>query len=260
MSDYTLYQGDCLEVMPTLEKGSVACVFADLPYATKGRQVTANAWDVAIDLPQFWQAVARLTGTRGWTLCTADLPHAACLYASNVAAYRHDIVWQKKGRPSGFLHARHAPLRSHEYILAFAKRQGVYNPQMTAGTAYSRTCRRRGKNYLGLDTIKNYSMPPSRYPLSIFSCPRVEGKQVHPTQKPVALLEWLIATYTKPDDLVLDPVFGSGTTGVACANLGRRFIGIEKDATYFAAGKERIEKAYADAKVGPAQTALSFAV
>lgn len=252
MSDYTLHQGDMLEVMPTLEGGTVACVFADLPY-----QATSNDWDVSIDLCKFWNQCKQVARSDCAFVFTANMRFSVQLIASNSAIYRHDLVWNKL-RGSSFASALKAPMRSHEHILIFGKKI-IYNPQMTSGhpVVVSRT---------GDGVSKNWGIKPStrgsnskRYPLSVqpFRRDDMRNKNGHPTQKPVALLEWLIATYTNPGDLVLDPVMGSGTTGHACANLGRRFIGIEKDAVYFAAAKARIEKAYADAAAGPVQTSLA---
>ena len=169
------------------------------------------------------------------------------------------------------MRAKKAPLKAHEHVLVFASGDTrTYNPQMVPGKRNTTTTKKqRGSIFNNPKTIalaKHVS--DERYPRSLLNVDENDlrydhlngrkGGRLHPTQKPVALLEWLIATYTNPGDTVLAPCFGSGTTGHACANLGRKFIGIEKDPTYFAAAKARIEKAYADAAAGPVQSRLAI--
>lgn len=251
MADYELYQGDCLEIMPTLEDGSVAMCFADLPYGSAKRKTTDLSWDSQIAIETFWPHVWRCC--TGVFASTATQPFASSLICSQLRYFRYDLIWHKSN-VGGWLNANRAPLRAHESVLVFAKKQSIYNPQKINGKPYKCAARKpplafearqkRGSTILLPTENKN----GKRFPISVLKFDRCKNAGLHPTQKPVALLEWLIATYTNPGDTVLDPVMGSGTTGVACANLGRRFVGIEKDPTYFAAAKARIESAYADAQ------------
>lgn len=257
MPDYTLIQGDCLEIMPTLEKGSVAMVFCDLPY---GLPSTGFKWDCPIPLPEFWLTVRRLLCANASVVTTATQPFASLLVASNLRMFRYSYVWQKNAA-TNFFNAKSQPLRNHEDVLIFAQRRTVYNPRMQPGAPYVR--RREGATSTHFHTANRSKGVAHnaglRFPLTVQPFKVVpRSKATHPTQKPVALLEWLIATYTNPGDLVLDPVFGSNTTGVACARLGRRYIGIEKDPAYFAAGKARLETEHARLAEQPAQGDLAI--
>jgi DNA modification methylase len=241
-ASYELHHGDCLEVMPTLAPASVAMVFADLPYG-----VTRNRWDSCISLAPLWRCFAHC-GQANFVSCfTATQPFATTVIVSNLPHFRYDLVWQKNVA-TGFLNAKRSPLRCHEGVLIFCSKAALYNPQMVA-TALPLKRHANGtkhtENY-GAQKKTFYDCGGKRYPQSVLQFKEAarhsgEIRSLHPTQKPLALLEWLIATYTNPGDTVLDPTMGSGTTGVACARLGRRFVGIEKDATYFAAAKARIE-------------------
>lgn len=233
-------------MMPKLAPASVAMVFNDLPYG-----VTSAAWDRRFDLQLFWKNILQVVGSRWVALFTATQPFASAVILSQLKCFKHDLIWSKK-KSSG-LHSTMMPLRSHEHVLVFAPHIYTYTPQMTAGKSYAHS----GSNYQSLWHGKAMVKKAARgrgklrFPKSVLSCDEQDLRtdtlhghrptRFHPTQKPLALLEWLIATYTNPGDTVLDPCFGSNTTGVACARLGRNYIGIEKDATYFAAGKARME-------------------
>ena len=237
----TLYLGDCLEVMPRLKPMSVAMVFADLPYGN-----TRNIWDVRIPLLDFWAASWSLLEKKGAVIATASQPFATLLIHSEIQNFNSDIIW-KKTSPVGFLNSKRCVLRAHEHILIFRKKSGTYNAQMTDSIGPKIKFMQGSKkteNY-GKFARTQYDCKGVRYPTSVqtFSSRDTyhgEVRTIHPTQKPVALLDWLVKTYTNPGDTVLDPVFGSCTTGVACARLGRNFIGIEKDPDYFRIGTERV--------------------
>lgn len=237
----TLYHGDCLEVMPTLEKGSVAMVFADLPYGH-----TACHWDEIIDSQAFIAASKPLLTQEKLYVFTASLPLFILLHQQKHMRFRYDLTWFKT-RLSGHLQARKAPMRAHENIFVFFDKQPTYNPQMRRNETGRKGNFIAGEPKQGVWGLAKqkpaYQLGQPLLPHSVVQVASPNSERgMHPTQKPVALLEWLIATYTNPGDTVLDPVFGSCTTGVACARLGRNFVGIEKDAGYFATGTERLNK------------------
>lgn len=242
-STCTLYHGDCLYVMPTLAPGSVQMCFADLPYGQKTGQITANKWDGNFGLSLFVSTAAKLLF--GVSIFTCKMVLAARILSSQIKNFRHDLVFQKS-RATRFHHASRMPLLAHEHILVFGEPGHTYNPRMTkrdkpkkkGGTAGN------GKNYNPEPNIKSIAgkIYTHAHPTTVVSIASEDSfLNIHPTQKPVALLEWLVATYTNPGDTVLDPVFGSGTTAIACARLGRNFVGIEKDKTYFDAACARID-------------------
>lgn len=234
--------GNCLELLPAVPDGSVNMVFADLPYG-----VTANKWDVVIPFAPLWAELLRVGKRNAAFVFTATQPFATALINSNPKLFRYDLVWDKVTMPVGFANARRMPLRIHEYVLLFYRELPTYNRQMTPGAPYRVTASR---NQGGANYGMSIKAPPVKVNASGMRCPRsilhiprgarnLEGRR-HPTQKPVALLEWLVKTYTNPGDVVLDPTMGSGTTGVACANTGRRFIGMELDPGYFATAQARL--------------------
>lgn len=240
----TLLQGDCLEQLSHVADGSVDMVFADLPYG-----VTANKWDTCIPLAPLWDHLLRIGKPRCAYVFTATQPFATTLINSQPKLFRYDLVWSKP-MATNFLNANFRPLRAHENVIVFSRATAnpnsnthmVYNPQMVAGKPY--IIYRRGKNTAnynhtrGVPKDGTVNATGNRYPRSIVAF--CGDSRVHPTQKPVALLEWLIRTYSNEGDTILDPVMGSGTTGVACRNTGRAFIGIEQDAAYYATACARI--------------------
>lgn len=231
----TLKRGNCLELMRDLPDKSVDLILCDLPYGT-----TKNKWDSVIPFDALWREYSRICD--GAIVLTAQAPFDKVLGASNIDMLRYEWIWQKT-KATGHLNAKVQPMKNHENILVFYKSLPVYNPQGLVRKAVPtiRKGRNNGTNYgkSDKDAIQEFE----NYPRSIITIPS-EGKTVHPTQKPVALMEYLIRTYTNEGDTVLDNCMGSGTTGVACANTNRKFIGMELDREYFRIARRRISEAY----------------
>ncbi len=232
-----LERGDCLERMAELPAGSVDLVLADLPYG-----MTACKWDSVIPFGPLWTQYQRVLRPRGAVVLTASQPFTAALVMSNPAWFRYEWIWRKEA-PTGFLDARRKPLKEHESILVFSEKAPRYFPQglielkqKKTGTN-SRVYGRRDKEFTTTHT---------QYPRTVLHFAR-DRPRTHPTQKPVALVEYLVRTYTRPGETVLDNTMGSGTTGVACVHTGRRFVGIERDAAYFELALGRIQQALANA-------------
>lgn len=238
-----LFNGDCLEVMRDLPDNSVDMVLCDLPYG-----VTQNRIDVVIPFDTLWKEYLRV----GKENCAYVLFGQGLFYVdlvnSNRKMFKYDFSWNKE-LISGFLNAKKMPLRQHEQIAVFYRKQPTYNPQMTEGkplhgmgTAYL-TKKRKNSNYGDFvddrDDIRRGET--LKYPTTVLKFQKPHpSKALHPTEKPVALLEWLIRTYTNEGEVVLDNTMGSGSTGVAALSTGRKFIGIEKDSGIFEVAKERI--------------------
>jgi DNA modification methylase len=236
-----LMQGDCLERMKEIPDGSVDMILTDPPYGT-----TACKWDSVIDFELMWEQLNRIIKPNGAIALFGSQPFTSALIMSNPKMFKYDLVWQKP-KGTGHLNAKKQPLRDKEDVLLFYKKQCTYNPQMTEGTPY--------KDKAGKDHAKSTSMTDSygnytnyrevnkgvRYPKQVQKFGVVGRGSLHPTQKPIALMEYLIKTYTNENETVLDFTMGSGSTGVSCVNTSRNFIGIELDDTYFNIAKERIE-------------------
>jgi site-specific DNA-methyltransferase (adenine-specific) len=225
--------------MREIPTGSVDMILCDLPYGT-----TQNKWDSVLPLDALWREYQRIA--RGAIVLTAQTPFDKVLGASNLKWLRYEWIWHKT-RATGHLNANTQPMKAHENVLVFYDRAPTYNPQGIVQKAVPSVRKGRGGNGLnyGLsdkDSIQKFE----NYPRSVLQFAS-QGKTVHPTQKPVELMEYLVRTYTDEGMLVLDNCMGSGTTGVACANAGRRFIGMELDPRYFDTACERVEQAYADA-------------
>lgn len=236
MADFELYRGDCLEVMADIADQSVDMILCDLPYGT-----TQNKWDSVIDLNVLWTFYKRVC--RGVFVLTAQAPFDKVLGASNIGMLRYEWIWEKP-KATGHLNAKRAPMKAHENILVFYDKMVVYNPQKTAGEPYKgRGGASKNDNYGGFDAVREGSDDGSRYPRSVLRF-KHETKPQHPTAKPVALMEYLVQTYTNEGDVVMDNCMGSGTTGVACANTGRNFIGIEREKEYYHIARKRIAEAY----------------
>jgi len=232
-----LIHGDCLEEMKKIPDGSIDLVLTDPPYGT-----TACKWDTVIPFEPMWEQLKRVTKKNGAIVLFGSEPFSSTLRLSNLSSYKYDWIYTKS-QAQNFLNAKKQPLRNNECISVFYSTQCTYNPQMTTGKPY---IVKQGKSSESVSADKNVTSGGhvtqnigERYPLSIIPKTNQETG-FHPTQKPVALMEYLIKTYTNEGDTVLDFTMGSGTTGVACKNLNRNFIGIELDVDYFAIAKERI--------------------
>lgn len=246
MNQMQIKRGDCLELMKEIPDKSIDLILCDLPYGT-----TKNKWDSVLPFDKMWEQYDRIIKENGCIALFADGMFMSDLMQSNKKLWRYNLVWDKE-LISGFLNANRMPLRSHEEICIFYKKLPTYNPQFTEGeplhgmgTKFSQE-KNKNNNYGNFDSCNNPSAKRTgdtkKYPKSIVKFPRPAScVMIHPTQKPVELLEWLIKTYTNENDLVLDNCMGSGSTGVACINTNRNFIGYELDEHYFQIAKERIE-------------------
>jgi site-specific DNA-methyltransferase (adenine-specific) len=232
-----LIQGDCLEEMKNIPDGSIDMVLTDPPYGT-----TACKWDSVIDLSLMWEQLKRIIKPNGAIVMTASQPFTSALVMSNPKMFCYEWIWVKS-KITGVLNAKRMPVRKHEQVLVFSakKSPGTYNAQ---GLEKKGTITKQGGNSdnYGQRNAKEYVQEFTNWPRDVLEI-KSEGKTVHPTQKPVALMEYLIKTYTNEGETVLDFTMGSGTTGVACKNLNREFIGIELDETYFNIAKQRIIEA-----------------
>lgn len=227
-------QGDCLELMKEIPDKSIDMILCDLPYGT-----THNKWDNIISLDALWRGYERVIKDNGAIVLFGDGMFTANLMLSNPKMWRYNLIWDKQ-RGCDFLNANVKPLKSHEDICVFYKRKPTYNKQYWYSKPYKLI--KNGSlsdNYGDRKTAYTESKDGKRNPLSILSFPR-DSKKLHPTQKPVALLEYLIKTYTNEGETVLDNCMGSGSTGVACINTNRNFIGYELDEKYFEIAKERL--------------------
>ena len=237
-----IYLGDCLELMPKhVEDKSVDMIFCDLPYGT-----TQNKWDSVIPLDELWKEYERVIKDNGAIVLFAAQPFTSALIMSNPKMFKYDWIWQKP-KGTGHLNAKKQPMRDKEDILVFYKKQCTYNPQMTEGTPY--------KDKAGKDHTKSTSMTGSygkytnyrevnkgvRYPKQVQQFGVVERGTVHPTQKPLDLIEYMIKTYTNEGDLILDNTCGSGTTGLGAKNLNRNYIMMEQDPKYYEIACKRVQ-------------------
>lgn len=235
-----LLHGDTLEQMATLPDGCVDMICTDLPYET-----TACKWDTVIPFEPLWEQYKRLIKPRGAIVLFGSQPFTSALVMSNPDGFKYSWVWEKS-KASNFIQVKNQPLKNTEDVLVFTSQgeKAVYYPQMTDGEAYApRAGKKKTEVY---NEIPNHMFrngsDGARYPkhLQYFKTSESEGVVSHPTQKPVALCEYLIKTYTNEGETVLDNTMGSGTTGVACVNTKRNFIGIERDPTYFAIAAARV--------------------
>lgn len=230
-----LLQGDCLELLPTLPDSSVDLLLVDLPYGT-----TACKWDEIIPLDLLWEQYNRICKKSAAMIFTAVQPFTTTLASSNIRNFKYEWIWEK---PQGTnpMNAKHMPLKSHENVLIFYRKKPTYNPQMWKSTPYSgfqSDTSKIGEVYGNAKSKHRDNPEGTRYPKTILRFKQEKG--FHPTQKPVDLMEYLIKTYSNENETVLDNTMGSGTTGVACVNTNRKFIGIELEEKYFDVAKERI--------------------
>jgi site-specific DNA-methyltransferase (adenine-specific) len=227
-----LMQGDCLERMKEIESGSVDMILTDPPYGT-----TACKWDSIIPLEPMWEQLKRIIKPNGAIVMTASQPFTTILIASNMKMFKYCWVWEK--HHTGQLNAKKQPLRNVEDVVVFYSKQCLYQPQFSEGESYSVVRNNyKGSEAYGKQRDHTTISDGRRYPKQILTFK--EKMALHPTQKPVALMEYLIKTYTNEGETVLDFTMGSGTTGVACVNTGRNFIGIELDQNYFDIAVKRI--------------------
>lgn len=234
-----LMRGDCLKLMKDIPDGSVDVVLCDPPYGT-----TACKWDSVIDLEEMWIELKRVTKQTSPIVLFSSQPFTTNLISSNMKMFKYCWVWEKNFS-TNFLHAKRQPLRKHEDIVVFYKNSGSYFPLKTEGhpPTQSATGSSLGSLWSG-DRKRDYTGgDTTRYPTSILKFNAVDPKKrIHPTQKPIELLEYLIKTYSLEGQTILDFTMGSGTTGVACVNTNRNFIGIEMDENYFNIADTRINK------------------
>jgi len=244
-----LFKGDCLEVMKSIEDNSIDAIITDPPYGT-----TACKWDSVIDFDLMWEQLNRIIKPNGAIVLFGSEPFSSALRMSNIKNYKYDWVWYKD-RPSNSLNAKRMPMRNNENISVFYKKQPTFN-RIKEPREQSEDSKKRLKYkmsgkvskasvYGDEKDIENYKADDElRNPTTIkfFKCPPNSIGKLHPTQKPIPLMEYLIKTYTNENETVLDFTMGSGSTGVAAKNLNRNFIGIEQDDKYFEIAKDRIDK------------------
>ena len=232
-----LIHGDCLEEMKKIPDGSVDMVLTDPPYGT-----TQNKWDSIIPLEPMWSELERVTKSNGAIVLTSQSLFTAQVQMAS-PFYRYSLVWEKT-KAGGFLNANRMPLQAHEDITVHYKKLPTYNPQKEKGEPYVKKAVTDGDggNYGKFQRVGTINKNDgTRFPRSVIKIANDNHGSLHKTQKPVALMEYLIKTYTNEGETVLDFTMGSGTTGVACKNLNRNFIGIELDKEYFEIAKKRIE-------------------
>ena len=243
--EIVLRYGDCLDVMQEISNNSIDCIICDLPYGT-----TKLEWDTIIDFDLLWSEYNRVLKDNANIVLFSSGDFTYKLYASNPKLYKYKLIW-KKNVPTGMSSAKYRPMKYYEEILIFQKGRGCYNPQPKERVGVGKSCYNYD-HYCGNNNhMSELKKQPKKYdpdfvqPSDILEfnvVPNRKGK-VHPTQKPVELLEYLVKTYTDVGDIVLDNCMGSGTTGVACINNNRQFIGFELDGDYFSTAEDRIQKA-----------------
>jgi site-specific DNA-methyltransferase (adenine-specific) len=234
--DNKILLGDCLELMKDIPNNSIDMILCDLPYGT-----TACKWDTIIPFEPLWEQYKRIIKDNGAIVLTASQPFTSALVMSNIKMFKYEWIWDKK-IPSGMAYARFQPMRQHENILIFCKGKTVYNPQSIKrtkpikGGGMSKGETTNNQNLIALKKTYEY-----KNPTTILVEDKIRKDSIHPTQKPVALFEYLIKTYTNENEIVLDNCAGSGTTAIACINTNRNYICIEKDLKYFEIMKRRIK-------------------
>lgn len=235
-TNYNVIHGDCLIEMTKIKEKSIDMILCDLPYG-----MTKNAWDVVIPFDKLWSEYNRIIKDNGAILLFGSQPFTSLMITSNLNMFRYCLVWEKN-KFSDFLNSKRKPMKTNEDIAVFYKKQPIYNPQYWYSTPYT-----RWNTQTAVDKQSNYGSHKENYvesdgkrlPTTVLKFNRVE-RPIHPTQKPTDLLEWLIKTYTNENDLVLDNCMGVGSTGVACKNINRKFIGIELENKYYELAKNNI--------------------
>ena len=233
----SVHHGDCLELMKLIEDKSIDLILADLPYGT-----TACKWDTIIPFEPLWEQYKRIIKDNGAIVLTASQPFTSALVMSNIKMFKYEWIWEKH-QGTNPMNAKISPLKSHENILCFGKKI-KYNPQMGKGKPYYGfySDKKQSDVYGGGKSLHRSNPEGSRYPKTVLYFTKDNGKRLHPTQKPVALFEYLIKTYTNEGDLVLDNCAGSFTTAIAAENTKRNWICIEQLEEYCEIGKKRIEE------------------
>ena len=241
MQDIQLYNGDCLEVMKNIANKSIDMILCDLPYGT-----TILNWDKRLDLNKLWQQYERIIKDDGAIVLFAQTPFDKLLGCSNLKLLRYEWIWEKT-QATGHLNSKKMPLKAHENILVFYKKRPTYNPQMSTGhkpvNSFKKTKENQNRTQFYRLQNREFSGGGSteRFPRDVLKFASDKQKEAyHPTQKPVLLMEYLIKTYTNEGEKVLDNCMGSGSTGVAAINTGRKFIGIELEKKYFDIAEKRI--------------------
>jgi site-specific DNA-methyltransferase (adenine-specific) len=240
--------GDCLEVLKTMPDNYVDLILTDPPYGT-----TACNWDIVIPFEPMWEQIWRVLKPNGACLLFGSEPFSSTLRISQIKYFKYDWIWHKS-KPSGISTVKYMPMKNHEIISCFSKNTCSFFPIMEEREASSikrlsqgtfKTWNTANSNLTGLNKTEKKQVPELRYPTTVKFFPSKSNNKenFHPTQKPVPLLEYLIKTYTNKGETVLDFTMGSGSTGVACVNTDRNFVGIEKDEKYFETAKQRIEEA-----------------
>ena len=237
-----LIKGDCLEVMKSIPDRSIDAIICDLPYGT-----TQNKWDSVLPLNLIWEQYKRIIKDNGAIILFAQTPFDKVLGASNLPMLKYEWIW-RKSRPTGHLNANKMPMKAHENILVFYKKPPIFNKQMTIGKPNHvkdgsiRKSKATNNNYGHFENAVQKATE-LKNPVTVIEFSQQDPNKIeHPTQKPIDLMEYLVKTYTNENDTVLDNTMGSGTTGVACVNTNRKFIGIEMDDNYFEIAKQRIWK------------------
>ena len=236
MENFQLINGNCLVEMKNIHSKSIDMILCDLPYG-----MTKNSWDIALPFDELWNEYNRIIKDNGAIILFGSQPFTSLMITSNLKMFRYSLVWEKN-KFSDFLNAKRKPMKTNEDIVIFYKKQPTYNPQYWYSTPYE-----RWNKQSAVDKQSNYGSHKENYvqsdgkrlPTTVLKFNRVE-RPVHPTQKPTNLLEWLIKTYSNENDVVLDNCMGSGSTGVACKNTNRKFIGIELEKKYYEISQQNI--------------------
>jgi site-specific DNA-methyltransferase (adenine-specific) len=233
-----LYLGDFREVLPALEAESVDLLLTDPPYGS-----TNLSWDRPVDWLLFWKIIEKLCRATSPMVLFASGLFTVKLINSNRKFFRYELIWEKN-MPTGFLDAKRRPLRSHETVLIFVRkpRSSIYNPQMVTGKVHKRGCAGAVARHYSTQRRTPASRSNKYYPRSVLRFPNRTGRSLHPTQKPLELIMWLMRTYSNRGQMVLDPFAGSGTTLVAAQRLGRRAIGVEREEAYCRTAAERLTR------------------
>jgi site-specific DNA-methyltransferase (adenine-specific) len=254
MPTYQLHHGDCLDLMKSIPDQSVDLILNDPPYST-----TSCEWDTMIDLPLMWTEYRRIIKPNRPIVMTAAQPFTTVLAASNLSWFKYEWIWVKN-RPTNFAHAKNKPMKKHENVLVFSEGTTVhasqsksrmpYYPQGLVEVVNPKKVTKKASEltdafFQGRKGHGEFTREFTNYPHSVLEFP-TDQLGLHPTTKPIKLMEFLIQSYTLPGEIVLDNTMGSGTTGVAAANTGRSFVGMEQDDKYFAMSEDRIKAAYAE--------------